>query len=409
MNLSVLNLKIVFTFFVLLICSCKISKQSFVKIPFRLDNNRMLVKGEIKRPDGTYRKITIWVDTGNPDLLLSEELAMDIGVISNNDRLRPVKGMIAVTPPKNLNIGGMKLNLTDIRSYAVVEPFWLFKATKADANLPSSALMNYDVVFDYPGNMLLIKEKGEMKFTGLSLPACINEKTGIVQIDGMCCSDTFSFAIDNGASYTFGSTEFLTKIRSSNPDLKTCRGAIGCANMWGWSPFEDKWDVISIPELKFGDMVLKNIGMTVPPDFNNEGLGIMDFYSQKSAKPVDGFLGPNLFKEFAVGIDYANRNVYLKKKATLNPEHLDIVGITVRPEENGNYTIIGVVNKEEVPDFTTVLPGDVLLQVDDLKVTGLTMGRVIDSLRGNPGDYHDLIVLRNGIELNIRMVVERYF
>jgi len=34
-----------------------------VTVPFVLDHNRMLVDAEIQRPDGTWCKIRLWVDT----------------------------------------------------------------------------------------------------------------------------------------------------------------------------------------------------------------------------------------------------------------------------------------------------------------------------------------------------------
>ena len=44
-----------------------------------LDHNRMLVDAEFQREDGTWRKVRLWVDTGNPDLFMSDPLARDLG------------------------------------------------------------------------------------------------------------------------------------------------------------------------------------------------------------------------------------------------------------------------------------------------------------------------------------------
>jgi len=51
-----------------------------VTVPVVLDHNRMLVDAEIQRDDGSWRKVRLWVDSGNPDLFMNESLARDLGI-----------------------------------------------------------------------------------------------------------------------------------------------------------------------------------------------------------------------------------------------------------------------------------------------------------------------------------------
>ena len=54
-----------------------------------------------------------------------------------------------------------------------------------------------------------------------------------------------------------------------------------------------------------------------------------------------------------------------------------------------------------------VEPGDRLLKVDGLEVTGASMGRVVDALRGRPGDVRLLQLERRGKTFTVRATVTR--
>ena len=348
------------------------------------------------------------MDTGNPDFFISRELALEMRLISNEDSLKAINGKLEIITPAGIKIGEMELDFSNVQSYVIFEPFWLFKATHADANLPSTVLIKYDVAFDYPTKEMTILKPGTMKFTGIKIPININPETGILQIDGTIGSDSISFALDNGASYTFGSTELLESLKNKNRNLALCNGAVGYANIWGWGFKEASWTVTRIPQINFGNLILKKTGITIPPDYNDKGYGMMDWYSKKTFKNVDGFLGPNAFVDFKVGIDCTNKNIYFERKQESDLIDMDIVGITVRQEADGNYIIIGIASKNGIPLVEGVQPGDLLIQINDFQAKNKTMGKVIDALRGKPGGYHHLLIQRNGKEFKVKIKIERY-
>ena len=129
---------------------------------------------------------------------------------------------------------------------------------------------------------------------------------------------------------------------------------------------------------------------------------------QHGTRPVDGFLGPNAFKAFRVEIDYAKGAVYFEKGAEFDARDMDLVGLTLRPEADGSYQVIGVAEKDGKPVVEGVEPGDKLLNVDDLETTGATMGTVVDALRGTPGDVRILVLERNGERFRVETNVERF-
>jgi D-alanyl-D-alanine carboxypeptidase len=236
----------------------------------------------------------------------------------------------------------------------------------------------------------------------------VHPTTGIVQLDAVIDDDTLSFALDNGASYSFISDDVLTRLADSHPDWPRRNGALGCANIWGWWPGEPEWPILRIPTIEWGPVSLENVGIVGLPPFSPEGMTLGTWYSEKTARPVDGFLGPNAFEAFRVEIDYANSAIYFEKgedtgSPEIGPTDMDMVGLTLRPETDGSYRVIGVASiygeipaEAGEPGMPGVEPGDLLIQIDSLEVQGRTMGTVIDALRGKPDEERTLLLERNG-------------
>ena len=154
-------------------------------------------------------------------------------------------------------------------------------------------------------------------------------------------------------------------------------------------------------------MCLTDVAIVGVSEISENGPNLGVWYSQKTARPVDGFLGANAFKAFRVEIDYANSAIYFEKAVEYDSHDMDLVGLTLRPELDGTYSVIGVATKDGEPVVAGVEPGDVLLSVDDLKTTGATFGTVVDALRGNPGDVRILEIERNGKRNKVKALVVR--
>jgi hypothetical protein len=383
--------------------SCRLKNGRSASLPFLLDHNRMLVDAELLRNDGTWRKARLWVDTGNPDFFVSPALARDLGFDLPTDG-----GNAEAPPPAGVRIGDMPLDFNGVKCKVLSEPSWLFSTMHNDANLPSTVLKKYQVVFDYPKKRITLAEPGSLGHRGRQVPAGVNESTGIVQIDAVAGGDTLSLALDNGASYSFVSRAVLERFRSRNPPPAFMTGAIGCANIWGWWPDEPSWPVVRMPLLRCGDVSMSGVGIAGLPDFFPGGSSLGDWYSLKTARPVAGFLGPNAFKAFRMEIDYANRAVYFEKGAEFDLHDMDLAGLTLRPEADGGYRVIGIAVKDGVPSVMGVKPGDRLVSVGKLETAGATMGEVVDALRGEPGSSRTLTFRRDGRSFTVAAKVERF-
>jgi hypothetical protein len=407
--MEILN-KLIFIYFILFVISSgyitgqnKINNKKSVTVPFVLDHNRMLIDAEVQKSDGSWRKVKLWIDTGNPYLFMSQSLARDLGKdLSAKDKSATEISSLVVSNPAGIRIGNMDLNLDGVTSRVVFQPFWIFNSLHNEANLPSSVLKKYNIIFDYPKKELTIAEPGVTNPRGIASTININNETGILQMDAMIGNDSLSFALDNGASYSFISNEKLSVLTASHPEWPNITGTVGCANMWGWWPANENLSpVVRIPEIHWGQTSLKGVGIVGVFKFSPQGPTFGEWYSKKTARPVDGILGPNALKTFRVEIDYTKSKIYFEKTSEVDKQEMDIVGLSVRQLPDSTYQIVGVAKKEERLLVEGVEPEDILISIDEFKVRGHTMGRVVDALRGKPGDIHVLLLDRNGKRIKI--------
>ena len=381
-----------------------------VTVPMILDHNRILVDAGIQRKDGSWRKARLWVDTGNPEFMLTEELAKDLGfdLSSQKKNADGIALPIEVPPPAGLRIGGMTLDVTGVKTYARSYLKRSLVAMPHDVNLPSTVLKRYHLVFDYPNKRLTLGGSGSVQPIGKRIPLKMHPETGIVQIDAAIAGEKLSLALDVGATFSFISEEVLSRLLEQHSDWKHMSGAIGCANIRGWWPQEDSWQILRVPEIRLESLALSNIGIAGLPNMYSENRSLGEWYSEKTARPVVGFLGPNALKACRIEIDYANGAAYFEKTGNEDAQDMDLVGLTLCPDGDGNYSVVGVPRLEGKSGVEGVLPGDKLVQVDGLIVRGVTMGTVVDSLRGHPGDTRMLIIERGGKRFRIKAIVKRF-
>ncbi len=95
------------------------------------------------------------------------------------------------------------------------------------------------------------------------------------------------------------------------------------------------------------------------------------------------------------------------KKAQLDPYDLDIVAITLRPQPDETYLIAGVSDENDKEFKDKVRVGDKLIKVDSLEVNGVSLARVVDSLRGKVCRKHALVLERAGKQFEVKASIIR--
>lgn len=381
------------------------SEPNSVTVPAGIDHNRVVINADLALPNGSTERVRAWVDNGNPDLYLSRRLAMLLGLaVSCNDH------ECSSPPPRDMNVGGMKIDLTGIKQVKIpLKPVdaasVLAAGMNVEINLPSSILRHYDVLIDFPGRKFSIGAPGTIHFRGPNGKVQINAENGLIQVPSQIENKKYNLALDFGASISFLSEDVFDKLAAAHSDWPRMTGAVGSANMWGADP-ETKWKVMRVDRLQYGPLFLANLVVVdMPKDWT-------EFFAKRAGVPTAGLLGSNALLNYRIGLDYAHSTVYFEFGRTFNFPDFDVIGLTLRPEDDGRFTILGVADfdgKPSVPlGLDGVQPGDHLVAVNDIPVRGSTMGQVWNMLGGTPGQERKLTIERGGRQFTVAARVQHF-
>ena len=368
-------------------------------VPLALDHNRMTVDVDFVRPDGTVRAARAWVDLGGEHVVVGEPLARDLGLDLSVLQKPPGEAIESAPQCPPLRLGGFALDVAGIRAIVRAGTRWR-PGVVAEALLPASALRRHHVVLDYPARRITVARPGALKPRGIAVPCRFNPDTGLLQVDAAIDGRTVALGVDNGSAGTWVSSTLTAELLDRRHDWPRAVGAAGSANFWGL-PFEATGALLRLPEIALESLTIRDVAVL------GVDQSLFDWYSRKSAGPVLGFIGANVLTRFRLEIDYPGRTTYWEGGAQSGPRDLDIVGLTVRAEPDGTFTVAGVTTKNGAPIVTGFEIGDVLLRVGPLDTTDATMGAVVDALRGVPGEVRTLLVERQGKQVTVEARVSR--
>lgn len=381
------------------------SQPTSVTVPAAIDHNRVVINAEVPLPNGSTERVHAWVDNGNPDLYLSRRLAALLGLaVACNDH------ECSSPPPREISVGGMTIPLAGIKEAKIpLKPVnaasVLAAGMSAEINLPSSILRHYDVLIDFPGHKFSIGAPGTIHFRGPSGKVQINTENGLIQVSSQIENKKYNLALDVGACISFLSEELFDKLAAAHPDWPHMTGAVGSANMWGLDE-EPKWKVMRVDRVQYGPLFLANIALVGVPK------NIMDFFKKRAGMPTAGLIGSNALLNYRVGLDYAHSTVYFEFGRMFNFPDFDVIGLTLRPEDDGRFAILGVAEFEGKPSVAPgpdgVQPGDRLVAVDGIPVGGSTMGQVWAMLGGTPGQERKLTVERAGRQFAVTAKIQQF-
>jgi len=367
-------------------------QQPAITAPFIRDHNRVCVDLELVKPDGSIRKVRAFVDMGDQHLAFTQAVANEVG--TKNVRIR-----IAGTP---VVYDGTKLTAYGVPGDSIMgggEP-------GIEANFPATILMNYDVVFDYKARTMTLAAPGTIHHEGVRIPCRANPQTGLVSVDVKVGASTYAVTIDNGSAYTWIAKSVVQNWVNSHSDWLVGVGAIGNANMNG-STEEATALLARVPLISLGSLDLKMVGLAgYAMQLGKED--IFDWYSKKAPEKVVGFIGGNVLKSFRIEIDYANHETYWSQQSPIDAHDMDQVPLTLRPQPDGSYEVIGVFTGNGKKQVESIEPGDKLIKIGDLNIKAATFGTVLDALHGQPGDTRTLVLERNGKQFTVPAKVIRF-
>jgi hypothetical protein len=375
-----------------------------VTVPITLDHNRIIIDVRFSLPDGNTTRVRAWLDTGNPDLWITERLAKKLGLELSGDTKEELMGLKVRTSqaPRELLIGGMSVPLADLKeARALLDRKSIGPGLSAEINVPSTILRKYDVFVDYPNRELTIAAPGTIHFEGTRAKAILNPQNGLIQIPGNIAGAQYNLGLDLGASFSLISSDVVSKLRTAHPRWPHMTGAVAAANMWGLDD-EPRWELVRIPSLEYGGITLTSVGVA---SFAKEH---MDWFEQRAGVKTAGLIGASALLNYRVGINYARSDVYFQRIVKSSAPDMDVVGLTLRPEPDGRYSVIGVADFAGKPSVPDVKPGDLLVAIDKVPAAGGTMGQVWSLLGGRPGDVRILTLDRAGKRFAVKAIVHRF-
>lgn len=374
-------------------------------VPITLDHYRVVIDVGLELPDGSTKRVRGWVDNGNPELCLSRRVATLMGLdVTCGDK------SCSAPPPHEITIGGMRISLAGVKKATIpLKPVAassvMAPGMSAEINIPSSVLRNYDVLINFPDRELTITQPGGVKFKGVKAKVSVNPDNGLVQVPSQIENKKYNLALDLGSSVSFLAEELFDRFAAAHPAWPHMTGAIGPANMWGLDE-EPEWKLIRVDRLQYGSLFLTNVAMVDSPKDREA------YFEKRAGIPTVGLLGANALTNYRVGFDYANSAVYFDIGRTFNFPQFDVIGLVLRPEDDGRFTILGVADYDSKPSVPLgqegVQAGDHLVAVDGIPVPGSTMGQVWSMLGGSPGKERTLTVERTGKQFDVVARVQHF-
>ena len=367
-------------------------------VPMTLDHNRIVIDLDVTSSNGATQRVHAWVDNGNADLEMSRRFAALIGltVTCGNKAC-------SAPPPAAITIGTMNLPLTGVREVKLpIEPSSVMApGVNAEINIPAAVLRNYDVLINFPERKFTIGQPGSLKFNGVKSKMVVNPSTGIIEILSTVDNKKYNLGLDLGSSISFLSEELFDKLSTAHPNWPHMTGAIGPANMWG-ADVETKWKLLRIERIQYGPLFLSGIPVVSLPQET------LDFFEKRAGVSTAGVLGSEALLNYRVGLDYVHSMVYFDIGRTFNFPDFDVIGIILRPEDDGRFTILGGADFEGKKSVSEVQAGDHLVAVDGTPLQSSTMGQAWRMLGGSPGQERTLTIKRGGEQFTVSAKVQNF-
>ena len=384
-------------------CVAQTTPQS-ATVPVTLDHNRIIIDVILPLPDGTQKRVRGWVDNGNADLWVDERVAklMALQPAPDTKETEALGAKVRVVQaPREVIVGGIKISLAEAKEAKSIAADSIAPGSSAEINLPSTVLRNYDVVVDFVDREMTISAPGQAKFTGKSAKAFVNAPNGLIQLPAKIADSNYQLTLDLGSCFSMMAADTLEKIATANPKWPRNIGAVGPQIFWGM-PEEAKTLAVRVPAIEYGPVTLAAVGIEQLPQ------SFMEFYKKRAGADTSGLIGNNALLGYKVGIDYAHAIVYFDQRSEYVAPGIDVVGLTLRPEMDGRYTVIGVPDYEGKPAVADVKAGDVLVSIDKVPAKGSTAGQLWSLLGGDPGETRVLTLEREGKQFTVNATVRRF-
>lgn len=376
-----------------------------VTVPATVDHNRVVINVGIPLKDGSTQTVHAWVDNGDPDLWMSQHVAELLGVSVSCDGQTCTGQANPQLPALEIMIGELKVSVPPSVAIKIPAAGVIAVGMNVELNIPSTILRQYDVLIDFPQHRFTIGTPGSIQFRGEPAKVTINAENGLVQVPSRIDNKKYNLALDLGSCISFLAPDLFDKLASAHPNWPHMIGAVGSANMWG-AEQEAKWKVMRLDRVQYGPAFLTDVA------FVEESKEAAEFFVKRAGVATAGLLGASAMQNFRVGLDYAHSIVHFEVGRTSTFPDFDVVGLILRPETLGGFTILGVADIDGKPSVPAgsegVQPGDSLVAVNEISVLQSTLGQVWNMLSGMPGQERRLTIRRADKEFVVTAQVQHF-
>lgn len=312
-----------------------------------------------------------------------------------------------------MNIGGMAIPLDGKTPGTEIKEAWVSPIDKApiapgleaEINIPSSILRHYDVLIDFPEHRFTIALPSNLKFKGVPAKVMVNPQNGLIQVPSQIERKKYNLGLDVGRPISFLTGELFDKLSAAHPDWPHLTGAIGPANVSGAAD-EAMRKLMRVERLQYGPLFLTDVAVA---DFPSDQLTL---FASRAGGPSAGLLGSEALLNYRVGLDYAHSTVYFDIGRLFDAPDFDVVGLILRPEDDGRFTILGIADYDGKPSVPQgdegVQAGDHLVAVDGIPARGSTLGQVWAMLAGSPGTKRTLTIEHAGRQVTVVAEVQHF-
>ena len=367
-------------------------------VPATLDNGRLFVKLDFRRPDGSAREALAWVNMGMGGMSLAPALRDELG------QDRPVSFSVGSVPITVDPAGVLPAPADEFAQQLGPMP--------VEAILPAGVLGQFRVTLDYATPSLTLAPPSDVPVSGIAVPVQVNEGTGLISVEATVDGHRYPVVIDAGAGYTWWRGSVVRGWLADHPDWLLASGAPGRSNQaMVDQAFEQDGTLVRVPTMTLGSLALRNVGVLGSGPARGGLIGPLighlfwGAWEKGAPGPVAGWLGGNVLSRYRLTIDYAHHLTWWERVAAPRTDELGGVGLSWI-HTSTEYRVGGIVHRAGVPEVAGIAVGDRLVTVDGRDAAVMTRGTLLEALNGTPGQHHRLTFDRDGRRFDVDLAVE---
>jgi hypothetical protein len=364
--------------------------------PLSVEGNAPIIMVQFKRPDGTRREARFVLDSGGGAVLLDSNLASELGLRTRGSVIEESGERYAPIDLPQASIGGLAVSFDTSKAFVHLGTRSFDSRERVEGLLPGKALEPYQVVLDYPKGLFTIAPSGCIKHVGTEMDSPFLPASGHPRVTLRELNKEYGFLLDTGARVTLARRDLIESWIAAHPDWPSTTGASGTADMPGG---DGKELLLRVPEIVWGSFHIEHVLIVSRPD---------QTFSQSSfetPEAIIGALGGNVLDGFRIEIDYPHGKTYLEQVHQPDANDMNSAGLVLDVNSENQLVVRAISATADQTTKDNVHPGDVIVKIGDKSYNPWTITEASQALSGIVGQKRQLLIRRNGVEIQASVVI----